>query len=419
MTEARVPGAADPGAGTAPWRWPDDGRRPVVLTWPATTRTGWGLTATHLALQWRRDPAIRPLLAGGVGSFQIDPPRRIAVERTLGEARALRAHVEANPRTETRVEATVLQIAGNRLGPTTLIRGRRTILLPIVENTAGTAAKRAFLAGPDRLVAASRWNAAVLEAIGGRPLDLVHQGIDPVVHHPAPRRGLFPGRFVVFSGGKLEYRKGQDIVVAAFRAFRARHPDALLLAAWHNDMAEAGADLAAGPHLPAPPRRADGAPDIARWLAEAGLPAHAYAVLGPAPHAAMALAMREADVALFANRAEGGTNLVAMEALALGLPTILSANTGHLDLLAAAASDPAAGHAVALARQGPCRPPRAGFGVEGWGESDVEEVVAALERVRADGDGARAMAAAGAAAFAGWTWARTAARLGDIVHAVG
>ena len=45
--------------------------------------------------------------------------------------------------------------------------------------------------------------------------------------------------------------------------------------------------------------------------------------------------LREVDVAVFPNRCEGGTNLVAMEALASGLTCILSKNTGHLDLIRA------------------------------------------------------------------------------------
>ena len=43
--------------------------------------------------------------------------------------------------------------------------------------------------------------------------------------------------------------------------------------------------------------------------------------------------LRRADVALFPNRCEGGTNLVAMEAAAVGVPVVLSANTGHLDVI--------------------------------------------------------------------------------------
>ena len=67
---------------------------------------------------------------------------------------------------------------------------------------------------------------------------------------------LLPGRFVVFSGGKLELRKGQDIVVAAFRAFVERHPDAVLVNAWHN----AWPKLAKSIQVGASARRAPPAP---------------------------------------------------------------------------------------------------------------------------------------------------------------
>ena len=43
---------------------------------------------------------------------------------------------------------------------------------------------------------------------------------------------------VIFSGGKLELRKGQDLVVAAFKIFHARHPDALLISSWQNGWPE-------------------------------------------------------------------------------------------------------------------------------------------------------------------------------------
>jgi glycosyltransferase involved in cell wall biosynthesis len=79
----------------------------------------------------------------------------------------------------------------------------------------------------------------------------------------------------------------------------------------------------------------------------------------------------ECDVGLFPNRAEGGTNQVAMECIACGVPTILSANTGHCDLLHAAGVIP-----LHDQRRVP------GQWSE-WGESNVDEIIAALERVYA------------------------------------
>jgi glycosyltransferase involved in cell wall biosynthesis len=108
--------------------------------------------------------------------------------------------------------------------------------------------------------------------------------------------------------------------------------------------------------------------------------------------------IREADVALFPNRCEGGTNLVAMECMAAGIPTIVSANTGHLDLTET-------GGCFALRAQRAVRAPTRYFtGIDGWGESDVDEIVALLERLYADRDLAGQRATIGASALARLTW---------------
>src|SRR5690606_6281917 len=111
------------------------------------------------------------------------------------------------------------------------------------------------------------------------------QGVDTDLFRPVPqavqRDPRFAGRFTVFSGGKLEYRKGQDLVVAAFKRFQQRRPEALLVAAWHNPWPEAAKSLAMSPHLTAAPGTgADGRLDVAGWLAANGLPENAFADLG-------------------------------------------------------------------------------------------------------------------------------------------
>src|SRR6185437_8484478 len=152
-------------------------------------------------------------------------------------------------------------------------------------------------------------------------------GVDISLYHPAPRAGLFPGRFAVFSGGKLEFRKGQDLVLAAFRAFRQRHKEALLLTAWHSPWPGLADEAVAHPGIVPPKPGPDGTPDVAGWAVANGIPADSIIAIGRTPNIAMPHVIREADVALFANRCEGGTNLVAMECLASGVPCILSANT--------------------------------------------------------------------------------------------
>ncbi|MEP7344884.1 MAG: glycosyltransferase, partial [Gemmatimonadaceae bacterium] len=141
------------------------------------------------------------------------------------------------------------------------------------------------------------------------------------------------------------------------------------------------------------------------WLGANGIPADAVLDIGRVPNALMGRVVREAHVALFPNRAEGGTNLVAMECMAAGVPTIVSSNTGHLDLVAS-------GGCIPLRRQRVVSPPTRFYsGTEGWGESDVAEIVEVLERAHDDRAAVRAIGAQGASIMQGWSWRSQVERL--------
>jgi glycosyltransferase involved in cell wall biosynthesis len=143
------------------------------------------------------------------------------------------------------------------------------------------------------------------------------------------------------------------------------------------------------------------------WLAANGVRPDAVLDLGALPNHQMAQTIREADVALFPNRCEGGTNLVAMETMACGVPAILAANTGHLDLL----SEP--GTAAPLTRQQPVRGRCPLYrGMEGWGESDVSEMVERLEEVYRDREAAGLLGERGARFLhRAWTWRQRTAEI--------
>ncbi|MEO6444238.1 MAG: glycosyltransferase family 4 protein, partial [Gemmatimonadaceae bacterium] len=261
-------------------------------------------------------------------------------------------------------------------------------------DAAALARARAF----DLVITGSHWNEQVLRERGLTNVATVLQGVDPSLFHPAPRAGHFGDRFVVFSGGKLEYRKGQDLVIAAFRAFRQRHPEALLVVAWHNNWPTLIADLDLAGHVRGTPTLRGHSLGLTEWLAANGIPADATIDVGQQPNALMGQVLRECDVALFPNRCEGGTNLVAMECMAAGVPTIVSANTGHLDLVAT-------GGCLALERQRAARMPTRFFrGAEGWGESDVEEIVEALEFAYNERSAMATLARRGADAMAAQSW---------------
>jgi glycosyltransferase involved in cell wall biosynthesis len=111
---------------------------------------------------------------------------------------------------------------------------------------------------------------------------------------------------------------------------------------------------------------------------------------------------------VFPNRCEGGTNLVAMESMCAGVPVILSANTGHLDLL-----EP--GNGLPLRDQRPVDAPGLELGTEGWGESQIDEIIARLELAYDDRAGLAALAAAGRRTMERIAWPGQIERLLDIV----
>jgi len=384
----------------------------VVIHWGLSSLHGWGVYGLNLALAWSGDEALEAATDYEVVAqhLTLDPLQAHALAGFRARSGRLRAQLLAQKPEALTLNAVLLAGLGNDLQAQPGPHGGQLLGRPsfgtifFERETLGPKAREA-LAPHAAIIAGSSWNAAVLRAHGVPRVELVLQGIDHALFHPAPRRGLFPGRFVVFSGGKLEARKGQDNVIAAWRIFATRHPDALLISAWHNHWPDGARGIDASRRAAPLPFRADGTPDISAWVAANGIRADQFLDLGVVPNALLAPILREADAAIFPNRCEGGTNLVAMEAMACGVPSILSANTGHLDLL----RDDAA---LALTDQ------RAIASAPGWRESNIEEILAALEALYADRAKARQIGAAGAKLLSGLTWARTAAEMKRIISAV-
>jgi glycosyltransferase involved in cell wall biosynthesis len=363
-------------------------RPELAIDWEVRSDTGWGVYGTNLALELLRDGRVTPIVHA-VGPMEVSP---------LVAARLAPLFSRGNPG---RPASLTLRALGNRLqgAPSwEALPARRNAGVIFFEDTelGPDAAEKA--ARFDLIVAGSSWNAQILEARGIGHVVNVPQGIDPSIFHPAPRAGLFGERFVIFSGGKLEYRKGQDLVVAAFRRFAAGHPEALLVLGWHNAWPTLISDLDLAGHVQGQPTVRDGHLVITSWLAQNGVSPRQVIDIGRQPNALMGQLIREADVALFPNRCEGGTNLVAMECMAAGVPTIVSANTGHLDLIATGGCIPMKTQTT------PSQPTKYFEGIEGWGESNVDEIVDALEHAWTDRDSMKAIAARGAEAMTRMTW---------------
>ena len=380
------------------------GKQLVVFDWGVSSFYGWGIYGLNLMLSWlpRQD-------FQAVSAAQINPadivlgPVEWAVIKPLIEAsRSLVEGRSANQKLSTMV----LRYIGNDIEgrETDPILGDPTIGVVFSESTSFSALGRERAKRYPLLISGSRWNSEVLTTKGFGPVTTVMQGVDTSHFHPAPKSSLFRDRFIVFSGGKLEKRKGQDLVIEAFRIFAERHSDAVLLTTWGSPWPYLATSLSENPRLAPVKFLSDNSVDIAGWTGGNGIPASQVVHLGSVPHIHMAHILRGADVAVFPNRAEGGTNLVAMECMACGVPTILSANTGHLDLIDE-------GNCYPLSRQSPI----GGAEHQGWGESDVDEIADRLEHVYANREEAARRGARGSEFISQFTWTRQMGQLAEVL----
>ena len=407
---APVPGQADGGAAQS--------RIPVYFQWMPSSFFGWGVYGINLMLSWADDPEIVPICSGPLNEAKIvlDEAARRSIADILERSRLLRAKLEPFAGKAANVPRLVLHSIGNDFHPAcpsahnVLLMGKSTVGIIFNEATALSAEARARAARYQLFVAGSSWNAATLQEAGLGPVATVLQGIDPALFHPGPRTGRFGDRFVVFSGGKLEYRKGQDLVLLAFRAFAARHPEALLVAAWHCPWPALAKSLAANKAVAPVPFAADGTPALADWAEANGIKRENFLDLGSVPNAQIPPLLREVDAAIFPNRCEAGTNLVAMECMACGVPPILAANSGQRDLIGD-------GRALPLQRQRNVAELRKhDFGTDGWGESDIEEMVEALETMWRDRAAARAIGAKAATFMHELSWRNQMAKLKEVLR---
>ena len=383
--------------------------RTLAMNWSLSSFHGWGVYGLNLALNLAGDPDLTLVSAHEVPPqhLEIDPLSRLALQPMLQRSAELARSLAAmKGKVATSTGPVLLALNGALRAPPGAhevpLTGKPSLGVVFLETTQQPADAVARAAAHDLILAGSSWNEQMLRSHGLERVRTVLQGVDPALFHPAPRRGVLNDRFLVFSGGKLERRKGQDLALAAFKRFAERRPDALLVTAWHSPWPQAARTLDVSGLVAPVPFRPDGRADVVGWAAASGVRPDQLLDLGVIPNAAMPQILREMDVAVFPNRCEGGTNLVAMECMACGAPTILSRNSGHLDLIEGENCYP-------LDRQGELSGIEGPRGeVAGWGESDVDEIVAALEAAYADRAAARRRGLAGAATLSRLSWARTA-----------
>jgi glycosyltransferase involved in cell wall biosynthesis len=388
----------------------------LYFDWAISTLFGWGVYGLNLLRHWSavaNAPAysLSPIHLESLAGMDPLGLRAIAQKLVDSDQLRLRRALDINPRAP--MDGIVLHSLGNRfMGSSRPGQGGQTGAKTagvIFFEDATLPDAMAIANEYDLIVTGSTWCEAVLRARGVHNVSTVLQGIDPSLFHPAPRAGSLASRFAVFSGGKMERRKAQDIVLLAFRIFAARHQDAVLVTSWHSPWPIAALTMNANSAVTAIELTQQGQLDPTAWAVANGISPNQFIDLGVVPNHLMARVLWEMDVALFPNRCEGGTNLVAMESMACGVPAIIADNTGQRDLIATGAPYP-------LSHQGKVL--RADGGTDGWGECDVEEVVAALEHVYTHREEACQRGLAGARAMQDWSWRNQIGRLHTVLTPV-
>ena len=379
----------------------------IAIGWPLNPMTGWGIYGINLTLQLLKNPEYQPLLLTppSIQPGMLNPLHQALLNPAFDAQKNLQNQLKNHQGKKINLNLPILQALGSNFSVSNNIVGTKNIGIIFSENTQFTSEQINRSKAYDLIITGSTWNTKILESNGIKPVQKVLQGIDQTIFHPAPKSNIFGDRFVIFSGGKLEYRKGQDILIAAFKIFQKRYPEALLITAWHNFWPQFMVGIEQTGNVVGLPKISQNKRlQITQWLLENDIPSNAVIDVGPIPNYMVGQILRETDVAVFTNRCEGGTNLVAMESLACGIPTIISANTGHLDIINNS-------HCYPLHHQNYVKPTPKFPGVEGWGESDVEEVVEMLEKVYFDREDAQLRSKTAVSFMQDLTWEKQIQRL--------
>lgn len=379
----------------------------VILALPIGTTYGWGNCGRWVTREMARLTDVHLLIPPIFASQFANEVEHVFFQGLAGRVEALRGPQEQWPQ---RIDHPMLGGTGYQLKMTPAWgakpRGkpnvgytffeRDTLSSEIVEN-----ARRHF----DCILTGSNYCTDVLRRYDV-PTGTVIQGVDHETFHPSPQhRRLFADRFVIFSGGRFELRKGQDLVIRAVNVLQARHRDVLLVGAWHTSWGSPDGWMAGSKFVELPPASEQGGGNyreyVMQLLAVNKVDPSRVILPGPLAQHAMADVYHETDIGLFPNRCESGTNLVLMEYMACGKPAIASWTSGHRDILTDQNS--------VIIRASKPLPRVEGEGLPfTWDEPDLDEIIEKLEWAYQNRDALKPIASQAALDMGQYTWTRTA-----------
>src|SRR5262249_32218852 len=283
---------------------------PVYLALPMGTAHGWGVCGRYITRELARLAPVS-LITERLEARLVGDELELAALRALLAPTELQAAGRAVELDHPILQC-VLHAGLNPLRPR--LRGRRNVGYAFFENTVFApasieTARRHY----DVVATGSSWCSGILRQHGLANVRTVVQGVDATIFRPAEDgREFFADRFVVFSGGKFELRKGQDLVIAAFKVLQDRHEDVLLVTSWFNQWPATMRTMRASPYIRFEPPRGtvEYRTLVEGVLAANGVDASRVIHLGLMPNSLMAGVYRNSDVGLFPNPCQAATTLL-------------------------------------------------------------------------------------------------------------
>ena len=214
-----------------------------------------------------------------------------------------------------------------------------------------------------------------------------------------------PDLFVIFSGGKFELRKGQDLVLRAVKVLQQKFNDVVLINAWYNGWVNTMTSMHSSPHIKYVYQGKDWVQVMNSIYLINGLDVNRIITLPLVQNEEMRGIYSQTNVGLFPNRCEGGTNLVLMEYMACGKPAIASFNTGHRDIL-----NP--GNSILLNDMKEFKLFDSDKNlIADWEEPDFNEIISKLEYAYFNRDEIQMIGQRAAQDMKSYTWEKTAENL--------
>ena len=224
----------------------------------------------------------------------------------------------------------------------------------------------------DIILGGSSWNARKLKERGVENTGVLIQGVDPELFYPGDKIKN-NDLFVIFSGGKFELRKGQDLVLKAIKILQQKYSEIILINAWYNLWPDTMHSMGISKHIKYEYKGETWKNFMVNICRINDIDGDRIFTLPITPNKKLRDLYLSSDIGLFPNRCEGGTNLVMMEYMACGKPVIASYNSGHKDILTKENS-------IRLERMHEFKL----FGEDksltaDWEEPDLDEIIAKLE----------------------------------------